>query len=55
MLDEEHDWADIEDGETDSLKTDTAGSAFILWKEPPTGQATTDFGIEDESEDGGTP
>jgi len=37
VLDEEHDWADIEDGETDSLKTDTAGSAFILWKEPPTG------------------
>lgn len=35
VLDEEHDWADIEDGETDSLKTDTAGSAFILWKEPP--------------------
>ena len=37
VLDEEHDWADIEDGETDSLKTDTAGSAFILWKEPPSG------------------
>ena len=37
VLEEEHDWADIEDGETDSLKTDTAGSAFILWKEPPTG------------------
>ena len=35
VLEEEHDWADIEDGETDSLKTDTAGSAFILWKEPP--------------------
>jgi len=34
VLDEEHEWADIEDGETDSLKTDTAGSAFILWKEP---------------------
>lgn len=33
VLDEEHDWADIEDGETDSLKTDTAGSAYILWKE----------------------
>ena len=37
VLDEEHDWADIEDGETDSLKTDIAGSAFILWKEPPGG------------------
>lgn len=37
VIDEEHDWADIEDGETDSLKTDTAGSAFILWKEPPSG------------------
>ncbi len=37
VLDEEHDWADIEDGETDSLKTDTAGSGFILWKEPPSG------------------
>ncbi|GIX04631.1 MAG: hypothetical protein KatS3mg114_0500 [Planctomycetaceae bacterium] len=37
VLDEEHDWADIEEGETDSLKTDTAGSAFILWKEPPGG------------------
>lgn len=37
VLDEAHEWADIEDGETDSLKTDTAGSAFILWKEPPTG------------------
>lgn len=35
VLEEEHDWADIEDGETDSLKTDTAGSTFILWKEPP--------------------
>ena len=35
VLDEEHDWADVEEGETDSLKTDTAGSAFILWKEPP--------------------
>ncbi|MGD9854332.1 MAG: hypothetical protein AB7U20_05210 [Planctomycetaceae bacterium] len=34
VLDEAHEWADIEDGETDSLKTDTAGSAFILWKEP---------------------
>lgn len=34
VLDEEHDWADIEDGETDSLKTDDAGGAFILWKEP---------------------
>lgn len=34
VLDEEHDWADIEDGESDSLKTDDAGSAFILWKEP---------------------
>ena len=37
VLDEEHDWADIEDGETDSLKTDTAGSAFILWKEDASG------------------
>ena len=37
VLDEEHDWADIEDGETDSLKTDTAGSAFILWKEDSSG------------------
>lgn len=37
VLDEEHDWADIEDGETDSLKTDSVGSAFILWKEPPSG------------------
>ncbi len=35
VLNEEHEWADIEGGETDSLKTDTAGSAFILWKEPP--------------------
>lgn len=35
VQDEEHDWADIEEGETDSLKTDTAGSAYILWKEPP--------------------
>ncbi|WP_417850651.1 hypothetical protein [Thalassoglobus sp.] len=34
VQDEEHDWADVEEGETDSLKTDTAGSAFILWKEP---------------------
>jgi len=34
VLNEAHEWADIEDGETDSLKTDTAGSAFILWKEP---------------------
>ena len=37
VLDEEHDWADVEDGETDSLKTDTAGSAFILWKEDASG------------------
>ena len=37
VLDEEHEWADIEDGETDSLKTDTAGSAFILWKEDASG------------------
>ncbi|MGH7127472.1 MAG: hypothetical protein ACREIV_02810, partial [Planctomycetaceae bacterium] len=35
VLDEEHDWADVEDGENDSLKTDDAGGAFILWKEPP--------------------
>ena len=37
VQEEEHEWADIEDGETDSLKTDDAGSAFILWKEPPGG------------------
>jgi hypothetical protein len=37
VLDEEHDWADIEDGETDSLKTGTGGSAFILWKEDTNG------------------
>lgn len=35
VLDEEHDWADVEDGETDSLKTGDAGGAFILWKSPP--------------------
>jgi len=35
VLDEEHEWADVEQDETDSLKTDDAGSAFILWKEPP--------------------
>lgn len=35
VLDEEHDWADVEDGENDSLKTDDAGGACILWKEPP--------------------
>jgi hypothetical protein len=33
VLDPEHEWADIEDGESDSLKTDTAGSAFILWRD----------------------
>lgn len=35
VLDEDHEWADVEQDETDSLKTDDAGSAFILWKEPP--------------------
>jgi hypothetical protein len=44
VLDEEHDWADIEAGETDSLKTDTAGSAFILWKEPPGGSGYGGYG-----------
>jgi hypothetical protein len=33
VLDPAHDWADIEPGETDSLRTDTAGSAFILWRD----------------------
>lgn len=44
VLDEEHDWADIEEGETDSLKTDTAGSAFILWKEPSGGSGYGGYG-----------
>lgn len=44
VLDEEHDWADIEEGETDSLKTDTSGSAFILWKEPPGGSGYGGYG-----------
>lgn len=33
VLDPAHEWADIEHGECDSLKTDTAGSAFILWRD----------------------
>jgi hypothetical protein len=44
VLDEEHEWADIEEGETDSLKTDTAGSAFILWKEPSGGSGYGGYG-----------
>lgn len=35
VMDEDHDWADVEQDETDSLKTNDSGSAFILWKEPP--------------------
>ncbi|TXG97041.1 MAG: hypothetical protein E6R08_07975 [Nevskiaceae bacterium] len=35
VLNPEHAWADIEDGESDSLRTDTAGSAFILWRDSP--------------------
>lgn len=34
VIDESHDFADVEDGCTENLKTATVGSAFILWKEP---------------------
>ena len=37
VADAEHEFADVEDGQTANLKTATNGSAFILWREPAVG------------------
>ena len=34
VLDEEHEFADVDDQCAENLQTGTSGSAFILWKEP---------------------
>jgi len=34
VLDEEHEFAEIEEGCSENLQSATAGSGFILWKEP---------------------
>lgn len=44
VIDDEHEWADVEHDETDSLKTDDAGSAFILWKESSSGSGYGGYG-----------
>lgn len=37
MLDEEHEFADVEEGQAGNLKTGEIGSAYILWREATSG------------------